>query len=102
MLFVVSYSYKIPQKVGDLIIEVIRKDKPTAPVIAGGSNNWVKKSTIEVIKDAKVYGDSKLSHYEYCITTTKNTSKCEYHRTDTKNVVLSKTGTYDMNPVSWT
>ena len=61
-----------------------------APVIKSESHEWNMNTLVSVNKDAVM--KNEISYYEYCITKSKNTLKCNWKRTDTKNIQVSVTG----------
>ena len=61
-----------------------------APVIKSESHDWNTSALVTVDKDAIM--KNKISYYEYCITKSKNTLKCTWKRTDTKNIQVGVTG----------
>ena len=67
-------------------------NRPSAPKIAGGSEEWAEKRTIEVVKDAKA--KKGLDYYEYCVQKEKSLKNCEWKITRTKNTVITETGIY--------
>ena len=88
----VTFGKDIYENIENQIIETFKLDKPTSPVIDGGSNDWKKESIIKVVKDA--YTKNGLDYYEYCISENKSTKKCDFKKTETKNVKISVTGKY--------
>ena len=88
----VTFGKDIYENIENQIIETFKLDKPTSPVIDGGSNEWKKESIIKVVKDA--YTKNGLDYYEYCISENKSTKKCNFKKTETKNVKISLTGKY--------
>ena len=61
-----------------------------APVIKSENHEWSMNTLVSVNKDAIM--KNELSYYEYCVTKSKNTLKCNWKRTDTKNIQVSVTG----------
>ena len=88
----ITFGKDIYENIENQIIETFKLDKPTSPVIDGGSNDWKKESIIKVVKDA--YTKNGLDYYEYCISENKSTKKCNFKKTETKNVKISLTGKY--------
>ena len=88
----ITFGKDIYENIENQIIETFKLDKPTSPVIDGGSNEWKKESIIKVVKDA--YTKNGLDYYEYCISENKSTKKCDFKKTETKNVKISVTGKY--------
>jgi len=87
-----SINEKFRDKVQENIINTLKIDTPTRPEIDGGSREWSKKQVIKVVKDAKSY--SGINYYEYCVSSDKDFSDCEWKKTETKNMVSSTTGKY--------
>jgi len=74
------------------IINNLKIDTPTRPVIDGGSTEWSKKQVVKVVKDAKSY--SGIDYYEYCVSSDKDFSDCEWKKTQNKNMISLTTGKY--------
>ncbi len=62
----------------------------TAPVIESKTHEWSQSVLVNVKKDATM--KNTLDHYEYCVTSRKNTIGCVWRKTTTKNTIVSKTG----------
>ncbi len=62
----------------------------TAPVIESKTHEWSQSVLVNVKKDATM--KNTLDHYEYCVTSRKNTIGCVWKKTTTKNTIVSKTG----------
>ena len=87
-----SINEGFKNSVDETIINTFRIDTPTAPVIGGSSGKWSKKEVVKIIKDAKSYNG--IAYYEYCMLESKDFSKCDWKKTETKNMVASTTGKY--------
>ena len=92
LLISITFGKGIYKKVENQIIETFNLDKPSSPVIEGGSREWAKTRTIKVKKDA--YTKNGLSYYEYCVNTKNSTKNCDWKKTETKNTVVTITGKY--------
>ena len=88
----ITFGKGIYESIADQIIEVLNLRKPSEPVITGGSEEWAKERLIRVEKDAEA--KDGLAYYEYCIREEKSTKKCEWKKTETKNVKVIETGIY--------
>ena len=90
--FAYSNIPEFREKVEDLLIEKIGIDKPTAPLITGGSLEWSKERLIKIERDAK--SASGIKYYEYCISDNDKLNNCKWQKTYTKNVIVSETGKF--------
>lgn len=78
----VTFGKDFFNDLSEQIIEVIGLNKPTAPVITGGSSEWAQERLIEVEKDSEA--KDGLLYYEYCVRSEKSTKNCEWKKTETK------------------
>lgn len=85
-----TYGKGIYDAIQDQIIEVLNLHKPTAPTIIAENKNWTKETIVRVEKDSET--KDGLSHYEYCISSSDNTKKCNWQGTRTKNAVINQNG----------
>ena len=90
--FAYSTSPEFKDTVDEFLIETFNIDTPTAPTIDGGSDTYAKERIIKVVKDSK--SNSGISHYEYCISSSEDMSKCKWVKTNTKSVVVNTTGVH--------
>ena len=90
--FAYSNIPEFRETVEDFLIEKIKIDKPTAPVITGGSLEWSKERLIKIERDAK--SASGIKYYEYCISDNDKLNNCKWQKTYTKNVIVSETGKF--------
>lgn len=90
--FAYSNIPEFRETVEDFLIEKIKIDKPTAPVITGGSLEWSKERIIKIERDAK--SASGIKYYEYCISDNDKLNNCKWQKTYTKNVIVSETGKF--------
>lgn len=90
--FAYSNIPEFRQTVEDFLIEKIKIDKPTAPLITGGSLEWTKERLIKIERDAK--SASGIKYYEYCISDNDKLNNCKWQKTYTKNVIVSETGKF--------
>ena len=94
-LFIPSFykvNKKVTEKVQDIIEEVIYI--PSSPVIETTDEGWTTETVVKIKKDAA--SRHGISYYEYCVREDEDFSKCEWQKTDTKNIVVSKTGVYNV------
>ena len=96
LLSTAGYAYSnipaVKNTIEDFLIEKVKVDTPTSPVISGGSEIWSKERIIKIEKDAK--SGSGIKYYEYCVSSKKDMKNCRYKITTTKNAVINKTGKY--------
>ena len=96
LLSTAGYAYSnipaVKNTIEDFLIEKVKVDTPTSPVISGGSEIWNKERIIKIEKDAK--SGSGIKYYEYCVSSKKDMKNCRYKITTTKNAVINKTGKY--------
>ena len=71
--------------IDDLILGI-----PSEPKIKIPKDKWYQTKVVKIEEDAK--SRKKISHYLYCIRQDSNIEKCEWNRTDTKSVEVSKSG----------
>lgn len=90
--FAYSNIPEFRETVEDFLIEKIEIDKPTAPLITGGSLEWSKERLIKIERDAK--SASGINYYEYCISDNDKLNNCKWQKTYTKNVIVSETGKF--------
>ena len=90
--FAYSNIPEFRETVEDFLIEKIGIDKPTAPLITGGSLEWSKERLIKIERDAK--SASGINYYEYCISDNDKLNNCKWQKTYTKNVIVSETGKF--------
>lgn len=90
--FGISYS-SIP-KFRDVVTEIFKLDKPTAPKISAESTDWSLSNLVSVVEDSKVGGTGKLDYYQYCVNKSKEVKTCNWQKTYTKNNYISKDGIY--------
>ena len=88
----VTFGKEIYNNISEQIIEILNLRKASAPVITGGSKEWSKERLIKVEKDAEA--KAGISYYEYCVRKEKSTKKCEWKKTETKNVKVVTSGIY--------
>ena len=77
-----------------MYLKVSGKDTPSAPEIKSEGKEWKKSNLVKVEKDAEVYGGVK--YYQYCVREDTNYDKCKWKKTETKSVVIDKTGEYNV------
>ena len=87
-----SINEEFRDKVNRVYVNTFKVDKPTSPVITGGSKEYAKERVISIKKDALSY--SGISHYEYCILRSKDFEKCNWKTTDTKNAKIYGNGKF--------
>ncbi|MDO5003529.1 MAG: hypothetical protein Q4E39_04820 [bacterium] len=71
--------------IDDLILGI-----PTEPKVKIPKDKWYQTKVVKIEEDAK--SRKKISHYLYCIRQDSNIEKCEWNRTDTKSIEVSKSG----------
>ncbi len=69
---------------------IIETNIITKPKITEGSKEWVKEALISIEEDSR--SKKKIDYYEYCVIDEEDSDKCEWKRTDTKNVRITHTG----------
>ena len=83
----ITYGNGIFNSIKENIIET---NIITKPKITEGSKEWVKETLISIEEDSK--SKKKIDYYEYCVIDEDDSEKCEWKRTDTKNVRITHTG----------
>ena len=71
--------------IDDLILGI-----PSEPKIEIPKDRWYQTKVVKIEEDAK--SRNKISHYLYCVRQDSNIEKCEWNRTDTKSIEVSKNG----------
>lgn len=87
-----SINEEFRDKVNRVYVNTFKVDKPTSPVITGGSKEYAKERVISIEKDALSYNG--ISHYEYCTLKSKDFEKCNWKTTDTKNAKIYGNGKF--------
>ena len=89
-----SISYSSIPKFRDVVTEIFKLDKPTAPKISAEYTDWSLSNLVSVVEDSKVGGTGKLDYYQYCVNKSKEVKTCNWQKTYTKNNYISKDGIY--------
>ena len=64
-----------------------------SPFIVVEKEGWAKENVVYVTKDASL---ENIKYYEYCVRQDEKKEECEWKRTDTKSVVISTTGIWNV------
>ncbi len=96
LLIVGVFSYATTEDGETAIINLLKLDTPTKAEIKSSNINdmWGKEAIISINKDSKSY--SGIDYYEYCIRDDKDFDKCEWKRTNSKNVIVSNNGEHNV------
>ena len=85
ILFLLLLFFLFILDIDDLILGI-----PTEPKVKIPKDKWYQTKVVKIEEDAK--SRKKISHYLYCIRQDSNIEKCEWNRTDTKSIEVSKSG----------
>ena len=85
ILFLLLLFFLFILDIDDLILGI-----PSEPKIKIPKDKWYQTKVVKIEEDAK--SRKKISHYLYCIRQDSKIEKCEWNRTDTKSVEVSKSG----------
>ena len=85
ILFLLLLFFLFILDIDDLILGI-----PSEPKVKIPKDKWYQTKVVKIEEDAK--SRKKISHYLYCIRQDSNIEKCEWNRTDTKSIEVSKSG----------
>lgn len=85
ILFLLLLFFLFILDIDDLILGI-----PSEPKVKIPKDKWYQTKVVKIEEDAK--SRKKISHYLFCIRQDSNIEKCEWNRTDTKSIEVSKSG----------